>query len=509
MSDNETSLNQTTSDPWEAAAKTYKAKGAPSTSAPANSAKSESDPWESAAKTYKAKTTSDAEESETGSNQWYKDKVESALAPTPADVSPDSGVVRSQLIAPAKSLGRELISGGKTAAGLIPSIYHAFADEPTEEEKQQQAQFEKEHGEEAGAETSGLKRIGLGIERMTTAPLIDAAKTYANPATRPTYEQALSVAPEAMGQGAGTVVGGKLIGDMAEKAPAAAKGAAKGAIERVTPSSTLGKIATEEAKNYLIRKIPGHDIYTTAKRIGSKLSEANGPLDATGENKAYAGERAPKTSIGRITTEAPAEQPMITPRAAEAPKPSAGVREYNPEDLDKLDKTVAQLPNSNLQSLGKRLGLDESKYDFSKREAVREGGSKHAVDRDRFTKDTQEKLPGALRDHIIDATNDWEKANPQTFESPARNSKFWADRSNAIISDAVNRWQPETEKPSMPKIGAGAKVKSLGDLSKVTQALMKSLQVSPTKVLEELEGNESQIRTRLLKASAEDLARWK
>ena len=287
--------------------------------------------------------------------------------------------------------------------------------------------------------------------------------------------------------------------------------------EHILIPKNAGEQTGSEASQYGLTALGAIALPEAAEGAASLIRSARTPKGASALGE-IASASAPRTaaipekpSIGRITTEeAPAEPLIKKPSApAEAAVKPSEPREYSPEDLDKLDKTVAQLPNSNLQSLGKRLGLDESKYDFSKREAVREGGSKHAVDRDRFTKDTQEKLPGALRDHIIDATNDWEKANPQTFESPARNSKFWADRSNAIISDAVNRWQPETEKPSMPKIGAGAKVKSLGDLSKVTQALMKSLQVSPTKVLEELEGNESQIRTRLLKASAEDLARWK
>jgi hypothetical protein len=329
-------------------------------------------------------------------------------------------------------------------------------------------------------------------------------------------------AEDTASQGAGQALTGIALAKLPEATPPFIRGAGKtynlglkagkyvapaaGALEagaqliKGNPQGAMYSAVTGGALGHVLKALP--EAPESITRFGLPKGE---PLIKTAEPTA-----APKPSMGRITTEeAPAEPLIKKPSAPEAAVKPSEPREYSPEDLDKLDKTVAQLPNSDLQSLGKRLGLDESKYDFSKREAVREGGSKHAVDRDRFTKDTQEKLPGALRDHIIDATNDWEKANPQTFESPARNSKFWADRSNAIISDAVNRWQPETEKPSMPKIGAGAKVKSLGDLSKVTQALMKSLQVSPTKVLEELEGNESQIRTRLLKASAEDLARWK
>jgi hypothetical protein len=146
---------------------------------------------------------------DTASDYWEKkaapvDKtITGALAP---DTS--AGLLKTQAVEVPKTLGRELYSMGKTIAGMPSGIYHAFADPATEEEKAAQAPFEREHGEEPGTETSGMKRIGLAAGRMSG---LSSAEEAAKMPT-PTYEQALSVAPEALGQGAGTVVGGEMLG---------------------------------------------------------------------------------------------------------------------------------------------------------------------------------------------------------------------------------------------------------------------------------------------------------
>lgn len=147
---------------------------------------------------------------DTAEDYWGKktapvDKaITDTLAPNPQNYS---SLLKTNAIEVPKTLGRELYSGAKTALGMIPGAYHAFADPATAEEQARYAPMEREMGEAPGAETSGLKRLGLGVNRMLGGDATaEAYKTYANPATRPTYEQALSVAPEALGQGAGTVL---------------------------------------------------------------------------------------------------------------------------------------------------------------------------------------------------------------------------------------------------------------------------------------------------------------
>jgi hypothetical protein len=115
----------------------------------------------------------------------------------------------------------------------------------------------------------------------------------------------------------------------------------------------------------------------------------------------------------------------------------------SPEDLAKVDRAVAELPNQDLQRLGTRFGLDESKYDFSKREATREGGSKHPIEREKFSKDTQEKLPEALKNHIVDAAKAFDEKNPDVFSPQDLSSSGNAARARAILTEAMKRYTDE------------------------------------------------------------------
>jgi hypothetical protein len=111
------------------------------------------------------------------------------------------------------TLGREASSLGRNVLGIPSGIYHAFADEPTAEEQ---------------TEFQGHTRIPgeLGFERLTGAPLVRAGEWYRDVARGNipnAYDQALSVAPEAVGAGASAPIAGKLI--------QGALGAARGAAE--------------------------------------------------------------------------------------------------------------------------------------------------------------------------------------------------------------------------------------------------------------------------------------
>jgi len=170
--------------------------------------------------------------------------------------------------------------------------------------------------------------------------------------------------------------------------------------------------------------------------------------------KAEAPKEAPK----------PAEVPAVEAPKAEAPKEAP---ERSPEDVGKAEKVVYQLPNQELQNLGNRFGISTKTedYDFSKREATREGGSKHAVDRDRFHKDLMAKLPTALVDKLVDAEAAWDKANPQTFDEPSRSSKFWADRSKEIVKDALTKYQDDLAAKGAAG-GSGAPDEGIGGLER-------------------------------------------
>lgn len=154
-------------------------------------------------------------------DQFYTDK----LAPKPTDTDT---WMHTETRAVPKTLGREVQSGIKSALGFIPSIYDAFATPPTEEEKQRYAEYEKEQGEAPGTETSGLKRVGLAARRLSGADeAAQAAKDYGltpsnfgrshmSPTLTP--ENVASVAPEALGGAAGTVVAGDVLHKLGAKA---------------------------------------------------------------------------------------------------------------------------------------------------------------------------------------------------------------------------------------------------------------------------------------------------
>jgi hypothetical protein len=291
------------------------------------------------------------------------EKTDRAITST-LETNPENlkNLARTNLIEVPKTLGREIYSGIKTIGSMPGGIYHAFADEPTQEEREKNAQFEKENGEALGTETSGLKRIGLGIERMTGVPAAEeAVKTYANPKTRPSYEQVLNVAPEAIGQGAGVVtaaeVAPKIVRGVKEAIPSAISKVADITSKVKSPdTSTLGGVLTDEAKQYALRKIPGYDVVKTAKRIANKISDLK-----EAENASALGKPADELIPSR--TAKPATDPNLVdnsyvPNKAAKPAgfksilPEEPTAEAAPEELKPIGSKVAE-PASDLKPIGK------------------------------------------------------------------------------------------------------------------------------------------------------------
>jgi hypothetical protein len=141
-----------------------------------------------------------------------------------------------------------------TIAGMPAAVYHAFSEPATAEEK---AKF---GGED---QVTGAKRVGLGLHRLTTAPVETAIDWYSDAAKGKipnAYDQMLSVAPEAMGSAAGSVVAGKL----AEAAP--------GAVRTIASEAPGAVAATGDA----LSAIANHPL---TKAVGKTVSAiANHPL---------------------------------------------------------------------------------------------------------------------------------------------------------------------------------------------------------------------------------------
>lgn len=135
--------------------------------------------------------------------------------PTPRAITDQdsSPSILSSILDAAKREGSSAIN---SVTGMPSGIYHALTDPATPEETQA-----------AGGpqEVSGAKRVGLGLQRLTTAPVAAAADWYKQVAQGKVpnaYEQALSVAPEAIGAGASGPLVDKLMSPIAAEHPAVA-----------------------------------------------------------------------------------------------------------------------------------------------------------------------------------------------------------------------------------------------------------------------------------------------
>jgi hypothetical protein len=212
-------------DPWEDAAASRPAakQTAASTSvstAPGN------DPWEAAAKSNGSSPAAAATAPEKpGILDRADEAITSTLAPNPANYS---SAIKTNAIEAPKTLGREVYSGAKSILGAPGAIYHAITDKPTPEE-------------------TGLSPEQLPIYRMGIKPVANAIQDYSSGKVTP--DAALENAPEAIGQGAGTVVGSKIAETIGPKAigaageaisrkpiPIAPEDAARGLTKAVNPS---------------------------------------------------------------------------------------------------------------------------------------------------------------------------------------------------------------------------------------------------------------------------------
>jgi hypothetical protein len=232
------------------------------------------------------------------------------------------------------TLKREGKAAVDSITGIPASVHQAFTEPPTDEEKEKFGLSDK---------PDAAQMLALGTTRMSYHPLAVAGKWYGDAAQGKVpnaYEQALSVAPEAMGNAAGNVIGGKLIEAapgairaipgaaraVAEATPAviragarganlalakapgtvgAAAGGALGAASHLPLGTEIGAgIGGLVGKEILPKlRVPGEDFGLPPDATGENPPYAgestpppSGPPDATGGNKPYAGEPAPKGS---------------------------------------------------------------------------------------------------------------------------------------------------------------------------------------------------------------------
>src|ERR1035437_10333327 len=324
-------------------------------------------------------------------------------------------------------------------------------------------------------------------------------------------------AEETASQGAGQALAGIALAKLPEATPPLIRGAAKtynaarkvghyvapvaGAVEagaqllKGNPQGAMYSAVTGGSLGHILHTLP--EAPEAVTRFGLPK---DAPLDATSD----AGEPAPKKpSIGKISTGEPTAEPLIktTAKAPTKGSPSQWLQENAAQSPDHaaVQAHVEDLPKEDFLKLAKARGIPADAYDT--RETLREDGSKHSTGRAQIARQMDNSLSKEELENIQRTSKDIQNNPDQSRLSKAERAKQLFPE----LREAAPELKPQT--PSMPRIG-GTKVKAVSDLSKNTLEVMKSMQVSPEKVLDELEGTESQVRAQLLRASGEDIARW-
>jgi hypothetical protein len=159
-------------------------------------------------------------------------------------------------------------------------------------------------------------------------------------------------------------------------------------------------------------------------------------------------------------------------------EPSA--EEYHPS----VKEQVSLLRNEKLKELGQQYGLNPDEYDFSRREALREGGSKHPVERHKFVDDLMAAMPEDEVKNVGRQVRDLEHNQDQaqfhkadraesmfsklrksetvgTAEGAKQDTDFFqqakAENPSGTVSDWAKRAQELKDEPKGPQIPEGFK----------------------------------------------------
>lgn len=302
-------------------------------------------------------------------------------------------------------------------------LYHSFVDAPTESDVQK-------FGGGDPNEVKGLKRVGLPFERIfegspmegmvEAAPAIQQQWKSGDQGGAVTKGLSYVVLPK-VGEAVVPAVynrvpylkplvetGKGIVKDTAEsvaKPVVDAVSSAKEAVRvkpiasplaespelvpvpkgPVTAASALGRIKVSpvapEVPADALGRIPVPDQPITSAEVKSSPGTSMGePLVP---------EQKPASPLGEVKVEStPTElTPDNAAKAAESePRGAAEVH-------GAVKQRVSELANADLKTLGESFGLNPEEYDFTKREQLREGGSKHPVDRYRFVDDLMARLP--------------------------------------------------------------------------------------------------------------------
>jgi len=300
----------------------------------------------------------------------------------------------------------------------IPSsLYHAAADPLTSQEEQ---------------EFQGHTRIPgeVALERLTGAPLVRGAQTYANPETRPTLKQAMSVLPEALGQGTGSYVGSELAGAGAKTAakPLASlleKSASAQYLKALAPTTKTNKFTAQKIAPEMMQRGVSGSLESIKARAGAALEDVGPQIDEAIQNIP----QAKKLAI----------QPVID-----------ALEQYKQEGVVNGVKVDPNLVNkaTQLQRIVKQLGPDVSYESLNRvrqiwdKSVARAGGYQGKSLAEGSMVDAMREGANAIRSELAKDQPDIAKLNSEY--------SFWS-KVNQVVGDTITRRSGQ-EGAVMPKL---------------------------------------------------------
>ncbi len=341
---------------------------------------------------------------------------------------------------------RFLDAAGGAMLAFPGNIYHAFADDPTEQEQQEFERHTRIPGE-------------LAIERLTGAPLVRGVRQYVDPATRPTLKQAMSVLPEALGQGVGTVAG-------AEATAAAASQLGRAAKPAVTTPIRAASRYGMSALNKAVRPI--REINTPIAEVGTvkplhlpaledlglpKRSSAASDPSLVSIARTMPGEVSPET----IYPETPAAAQPIPPRSGLALPPAPRGAEL--ADLPRTDARSAAETGEALGQLPKPGRLVDQ---IAQRTTAAEPYP-------RLIEQVRAEAPPRLIDRVLTSTESAPDLSRPVTENPVVGSLVRAMQKSGV---------PIAKRPSLLLKGSGRVNRILGPEEDLTGPLTKGLRLA-------------------------------
>jgi hypothetical protein len=275
------------------------------------------------------------------------------------------------------------------------------------------------------------------------------------PTEAPRIDETTRMRPLAGGQG--TLVGRKPL-QLTEGTPEAAPAAAA---SPVAPKTPLGEILPPEkpakpGRLGTLKVAEGGKVVDTEPQLQQKIEEG---LQGKAKPVAVPAPRAfeevlPKHEDVAEATAAPKKFEEVLPKHEEHPTEELTATHEkelknegaSPEDMTKAEQVVTQHTDQELARLGKKYGVDEADYDFSKRDDHR-----HRVERDDFVNEVLSKMPQKDISNVARLSDEYNKKDTTLWTEAERSGMSKAQRARAIMQE--HEGGPKTVAGGAPEAG--------------------------------------------------------